>query len=345
MGSEAASARRAPGGAPGPSATPLAARGRAERQRARAAAAHGRAPGRPSATSARRRSGAASRSPSWSSSLGIVADGLGLPLRRRRRAARIAAGLALASLGGLELAVREHVTGFRSHTTLLAGRAGDRGRSPCSRSASGRVNLLAAAADRGWRSSPAPSTGCASCSSGAPAGWASVSVPAVSNRPAAHRGPAPRDADLPDLERSVAFYRNLLGMRMVKQTVNEDDRGARHLFFGDEEGRPGTLVTCLEYPQLEEGKVGRRLDPPLRAGRRVRGGAGGLARLPGAHGVPCTEVHGPHLLQVALPARSRRPHRGAGHDGPRLTVDDRSRSSARRPIGRARRELPSGSGA
>ena len=58
------------------------------------------------------------------------------------------------------------------------------------------------------------------------------------------------------LDRSTAFYRNLLGLRMVKQTVNEDDSGARHLFFGDEEGRPGTLITCLEYPQLDEGTVG-----------------------------------------------------------------------------------------
>ena len=58
------------------------------------------------------------------------------------------------------------------------------------------------------------------------------------------------------LERSTAFYRNLLGMRMVKQTVNDDDPDAGHLFFGDEEGNPGTLVTCLEYPQLEEGAVG-----------------------------------------------------------------------------------------
>lgn len=60
-----------------------------------------------------------------------------------------------------------------------------------------------------------------------------------------------------DVERSVDFYRNLLGLRLVKQTVNEDDRGARHLFFGDEEGRPGTLVTCLEYSELDEGTVGR----------------------------------------------------------------------------------------
>jgi hypothetical protein len=38
--------------------------------------------------------------------------------------ARIAAGLAIASLGGLELAIREHVTGYRSHTTMLAAAAG-----------------------------------------------------------------------------------------------------------------------------------------------------------------------------------------------------------------------------
>jgi glyoxylase I family protein len=60
-----------------------------------------------------------------------------------------------------------------------------------------------------------------------------------------------------DLDRSLAFYRNVLGMRLVKQTVNEDDRSARHFVFGDADGRPGTLITCLEYPDLDEGKVGR----------------------------------------------------------------------------------------
>jgi glyoxylase I family protein len=60
-----------------------------------------------------------------------------------------------------------------------------------------------------------------------------------------------------DVERSASFYRNVLGMRLVKQTVNEDDQRARHLFFGDEEGRPGSLITCLEYPELQEGVVGR----------------------------------------------------------------------------------------
>ena len=60
-----------------------------------------------------------------------------------------------------------------------------------------------------------------------------------------------------DVERSLAFYRNLLGMRLVQQTVNDDDANARHFIFGDAEGKPGTLITCLEYPDLEEGHVGR----------------------------------------------------------------------------------------
>jgi glyoxylase I family protein len=57
-----------------------------------------------------------------------------------------------------------------------------------------------------------------------------------------------------DLSRSAAFYRNVLGLRLVKQTVNDDDRSARHFIFGEEDG---LLITCLEYPDLDEGKVGR----------------------------------------------------------------------------------------
>ena len=57
-----------------------------------------------------------------------------------------------------------------------------------------------------------------------------------------------------DLSRSAAFYRNVLGLRLVKQTVNDDDKSARHFIFGDEDGM---LITCLEYPDLDEGKVGR----------------------------------------------------------------------------------------
>ncbi|TML37418.1 MAG: glyoxalase [Actinobacteria bacterium] len=59
------------------------------------------------------------------------------------------------------------------------------------------------------------------------------------------------------LDRSVAFYRDVLGMRLVKQTVNADDRSARHFYFGDGTGAPGTVITCMEYPQMEQGAVGR----------------------------------------------------------------------------------------
>jgi catechol 2,3-dioxygenase-like lactoylglutathione lyase family enzyme len=58
------------------------------------------------------------------------------------------------------------------------------------------------------------------------------------------------------MERSVAFYRDLLGMRLVKQTRNYDDPDARHLYFGDADGAPGTVVSLFEYAQMEPGRVG-----------------------------------------------------------------------------------------
>jgi catechol 2,3-dioxygenase-like lactoylglutathione lyase family enzyme len=60
-----------------------------------------------------------------------------------------------------------------------------------------------------------------------------------------------------DLQRTTAFYRDTLGLALVKEDSNPDDPGARHFWFGDAAGSPGTLVSFLEYPALEEGKVGR----------------------------------------------------------------------------------------
>ena len=93
-----------------------------------------------------------------------------------------------------------------------------------------------------------------------------------------------------DVQRSLDFYRNLLGMRLVRQTVNEDDQSARHLYFGDERGHPGTLVTCLEYPNLEEGKVGpgstHHFALAVDSVEELAGWRDYLA----SRGVPCTEV-------------------------------------------------------
>jgi glyoxalase family protein len=59
-----------------------------------------------------------------------------------------------------------------------------------------------------------------------------------------------------DAVRTLAFYRDLLGMDLVKQTVNFDDPGAYHLYFGRSPGRPGTLLTFFEWPGSRRGHWG-----------------------------------------------------------------------------------------
>src|ERR687897_522604 len=49
---------------------------------------------------------------------------------------------------------------------------------------------------------------------------------------------------------NVAFYTDVLGLRLVKKTVNQDDVSAYHLFYGDEVGNPGTEITFFDWPQL-----------------------------------------------------------------------------------------------
>jgi glyoxalase family protein len=49
---------------------------------------------------------------------------------------------------------------------------------------------------------------------------------------------------------NVSFYTEVLGMRLVKKTVNQDDVSAYHLFYGDELGRAGTEVTFFDWPHL-----------------------------------------------------------------------------------------------
>ncbi|GAB4439147.1 MAG: ring-cleaving dioxygenase [Chloroflexi bacterium OHK40] len=57
-------------------------------------------------------------------------------------------------------------------------------------------------------------------------------------------------------QRSVDFYTKVLGMRLVKQTVNFDDPGSYHLYFGDATGSPGSVVTFFEWPQAPRGHPG-----------------------------------------------------------------------------------------
>jgi glyoxalase family protein len=59
-----------------------------------------------------------------------------------------------------------------------------------------------------------------------------------------------------DAQRTVDFYTQILGQRLVKQTVNFDDPTSYHLYFGDELGRPGTAITFFEWRGAKRGHPG-----------------------------------------------------------------------------------------
>ena len=59
-----------------------------------------------------------------------------------------------------------------------------------------------------------------------------------------------------DLDATIAFYRDVLGLALVDQSANDDDPDARHFWFGDAGGAAGTLLSFLEYPEMAEGSVG-----------------------------------------------------------------------------------------
>ena len=59
-----------------------------------------------------------------------------------------------------------------------------------------------------------------------------------------------------DAPRNVDFYTRVLGLRLVKKTVNQDDPTVYHLFYADEEGQPGSDITFFEYPGARPGRAG-----------------------------------------------------------------------------------------
>jgi len=58
-------------------------------------------------------------------------------------------------------------------------------------------------------------------------------------------------------QRNVDFYVGVLGLRLVKRTVNQNDMLRYHLFYGNETGDPGTVLTCFPYPNEAPGRVGK----------------------------------------------------------------------------------------
>lgn len=59
-----------------------------------------------------------------------------------------------------------------------------------------------------------------------------------------------------DAQRNAGFYVKLLGMRLVKKSVNQDDPGTYHLFYGNANGSPGSGITFFPWPMARQGKAG-----------------------------------------------------------------------------------------
>ena len=89
-----------------------------------------------------------------------------------------------------------------------------------------------------------------------------------------------------DAPGNVDFYARLLGLRLVKKTVNFDEPSVYHLYYGDEVGAPGSILTFFEFPGAARGRAG---DGMVHAIRWRVGAAAAIAfwedRLAGA-GVP-----------------------------------------------------------
>jgi glyoxalase family protein len=121
-------------------------------------------------------------------------------------------------------------------------------------------------------------------------------------------------------QENLDFYAGVLGMRLVKKSVNQDDPGTYHLFYADAEGRPGTDLTFFPWAQLAPPRLGHGLavevglevafgSLPFWATRLERYGA----KLDSAevrfdtHVLPLTDPHGLRLALVEGARDSRRP--------------------------------------
>jgi glyoxalase family protein len=113
-----------------------------------------------------------------------------------------------------------------------------------------------------------------------------------------------------DAQENVDFYSGVLGMRLVKKSVNQDSPGTYHLFYADGEGHPGTDITFFPWPEMPPAKpgIGLAMEVSLAAplgsidywGERLaehRLAVGEIERRRGTSVLPFTDPHG---LPLAL---------------------------------------------
>src|SRR2546423_789410 len=143
--------------------------------------------------------------------------------------------------------------------------------SDCSVSRSRRMCVAPARCPAACSSSPRTSTACAPPEISSAAVWAGTAVPCSVVSVSAIRLQGSRRAYAEpmklegihhitaitgDAPRNVDFYARVLGLRLVKKTVNQDDPTVYHLFYGDEQGDPGLDLTFFEYPGVAPGRPG-----------------------------------------------------------------------------------------
>lgn len=104
-----------------------------------------------------------------------------------------------------------------------------------------------------------------------------------------------------DARATVRFYAEVLGLRFVKKTVNFDAPEAYHLYFGDERGAPGSILTWFEFPGAARGRAGAGMIHTIQLGVATPAALGFWERRLGEHG---------HASE-----RSERGLRFADHDG------------------------------
>jgi glyoxalase family protein len=113
-----------------------------------------------------------------------------------------------------------------------------------------------------------------------------------------------------DAQENLDFYVGLLGMRLVKKSVNQDDPGTYHLFYADAEGNPGTDLTFFPWPGLGPGRKGHGLATSLALAvprgtlswwrQRLEAAGTPCAPQETRFGEPALPFTDPHGLDVAL---------------------------------------------
>ena len=121
-------------------------------------------------------------------------------------------------------------------------------------------------------------------------------------------------------QENLDFYAGVLGMKLVKKSVNQDDPGTYHLFYADAEGRPGTDLTFFPWSQMSPSRAGHGLAMEVSLGVPRESLAFWAERLErygvetgeretrfGDEVLPLCDPHGLRVALVASESAERRP--------------------------------------